>query len=1232
MNAPIPGSAGVDLSQLPEWAREALAASRSVPDSAAAGAAGHRGAPEWPLLVEAAVVSAFLPRELAPGMPGDAAARAEAERAVLEFAETMQTPQGLRWSLTRDARTAVIGAALGSPELAAAVERTRGAFPDPVSEAVRACVQNPSTDRSLPDDPGAAEAMRVAVAWLSGISGLPLPPLEAVDREIELRRLLSHFERMVGSVRGAGPSARPDRFFGRAGEMETLRAYVGVIEADSWGATVKRIAQGVVRTLKGRAPLAVWGVGGVGKTTLMAKFMLDHARVASSRFPFAYLDFDRGTVSARNPATLLAEMCTQVGAQFAELSGPLGELRDRVRSEARSVEAQGEPVSFLPRHAARFREVVDGYLDGVERRLEWARPFLLVFDTFEVVQYSPEDVQRLEDFVLAFSGGSDDSLWPRLRLVIAGRRQVDEFVRPVEALELGALDPKGSAEMLMALADDAEKPITRKDADRLVAAIARGLRSKERGVHPLRLRLVGEVFKEKGTGEKIAESLRAELAAPPSDDGIVGRLLVDGILVRRVLGHVNDTRVRALADPGLVVRRITPAVIRQVMALGTPRPGGPQDPERPRDPARTESAEERRDREDPAVVEPWEIGEDEAKDIFAAFGREVSLVTPDGEALRHRQDVRQEMLPLIQARRPRRFAALHRLAFDYFRGRAREDPNDHASAGEAIYHGLWLGEPLAKLDGLWRDDPAFDPRLDADEFEAGTPAHVYVRARLGDRLQAREIGVLPHAAALAWLSARSEKLLAELAIDEAVDAIRVAAGQDYEGLDHDPATAAVVARLLYRAGQWGDAVALVDRHLEPVGVPELALVARRATARSLPNASRGDAALVSLARTMGTLAGKSGASPFELQEVLQVGLAMADPLLRVEALAHVELGAPGAHPGLRDEIGRTAHAVAPDRWPSAARILRLAALTADGDVRDLLAAYFALGRPLPRDRALRPHLARIFAALGERRRFSDGESATLGQALEGDDEKQGLDALDALAELWRQRVPEVLDAVRARPELTPALRMLVAHDHSDWTQVLGNALARLLRNVRRGKTLDLLFGWGVMEPRRSRRIPGDGVSIVRAAFEQGRLLELAGAIPKLAVQVGPTQEAVFTGDRGDVRYPQNEVGIANALLRWHRKIVAGLEAAPRDKGVRLRATTSVNLRSGPGASYPVVTMLDEGTELTPLDDGRHEGWIRVRAGAAEGWVAERFVAAPETVTGTGTETVTETGTETEAGA
>ena len=68
----------------------------------------------------------------------------------------------------------------------------------------------------------------------------------------------------------------------------------------------------VARTISGRAPFVIWGVGGVGKTTLISKFMLEHAEAAVGHYPFAYLDFDRNTISARRPSGLLMEMCLQV--------------------------------------------------------------------------------------------------------------------------------------------------------------------------------------------------------------------------------------------------------------------------------------------------------------------------------------------------------------------------------------------------------------------------------------------------------------------------------------------------------------------------------------------------------------------------------------------------------------------------------------------------------------------------------------------------------------------------------------------------------------------------------------------------------------------------------------------------------------------------------------------------------------------------------------------------------
>src|SRR5260370_25032895 len=114
------------------------------------------------------------------------------------------------------------------------------------------------------------------------------------------------------------------------------------------------------------------------------------------------------------------------------------------------------------------------------------------------------------------------------------------------------------------------------------------------------------------------------------------------------------------------------------------------------------------------------------------------------------------MLPLIRARRPNRFKMLHHLAFDHFSSLVKANPSDRASAGETLYHGLWLGQELEELDRLWSRDPAFDPRIDGEEFPEGSRENIFVRAKSHRHLNEEELQKLPKEDAFEWLNARAE--------------------------------------------------------------------------------------------------------------------------------------------------------------------------------------------------------------------------------------------------------------------------------------------------------------------------------------------------------------------------------------------------------------------------------------------------------------------------------------------
>lgn len=1040
------------VAELPEWAREVVqsASPQQAPIEM------QRGTPGWSLLVNAATVGSFAPRELAPSL-GSGEERREAEQSVLELSELASESGAPRWMLTPESRRRVL-AQCEPAEIEAALARSSVPDADPVTAALHDYLRGPTSaqvESTSTDFESMSmhqlEARRLAATWLRDVKHVSLPSIDELERHMELRRLLEPFERMVGRKPGRPPG--DDRFFGRKAEVEDLREYVRVIAASSLKQRVARGIKSAVRAFTGRKPKTVWGTGGVGKTTLVAHFMLEHARAAQHRFPFAYLDFDRSTITVRNRASLLAEICRQAGAQFATLTPVMNALRRDLEAPARTIDLAPEKDSrgLIEPLARQFRTAIDEAFDD--------EPFLLVFDTFEIVQYAPDQVAALEELVRAFATTrvtpkSDSSdIWPRLRLIISGRRKVPEFLGGAEELELGPLDPEGSAQMLAALAADAGKPIGSRDATRLVDAIRQDAGGRAAGARPLRLRLVGELFREEGgDGPSIVHSLIEELENPSTEQKKLGRLFVDGILVRRILGHVRDANVRALADPGLVVRRITPEVIRDVMTRGT------------HDPRATAPADE-----DPISIEPWVIDDAEARAIFDAFRREVSLVEQDGEALRHRQDVREEMLPLIEKRRPNGFRRIHQLAFDYFRANAAS--GDRAAAEEAVYHGLRLGVPIEELEAI---APRGGLRIDAHEFSLDSPANLYVRAKNDEDLPTNVVTQLPTSVRMEWLGRRCDAWLMERRLIAQVETIRRLGGERYADLDAYDEVAARVARVLFRAGEWNDAMQLLWRHVHP-------------------QLARDGDAPISLVRTWLTITAKSGVEPDAIDSRWIVGFAtgVSDPVVRSEMLAYATL-AMRRFPALRElaselaaVLAKSAMQVRPSLWRRELRTLRLVIAANPGEALEpLLDAFVEFVDELPRDRAA---AALIGDLLGTEGVFEEANA------------------------LWRKERRTLVR--RISPQ---ALRRIAAADHGDWFLPLGNALTRAMDD--RAFANHLLKLAALPEPIGAEE-GRDGHALFQALVRHGNLIPFAEELARL--------------DEPGV-YPDTAPRLGHALVAWHR--------------------------------------------------------------------------------------------------
>jgi uncharacterized protein YgiM (DUF1202 family) len=68
--------------------------------------------------------------------------------------------------------------------------------------------------------------------------------------------------------------------------------------------------------------------------------------------------------------------------------------------------------------------------------------------------------------------------------------------------------------------------------------------------------------------------------------------------------------------------------------------------------------------------------------------------------------------------------------------------------------------------------------------------------------------------------------------------------------------------------------------------------------------------------------------------------------------------------------------------------------------------------------------------------------------------------------------------------------------------------------------------------------------------------------------------------------------------------------APIQAATRHVKSDSLNLRAGPGTDQAVLAVLAKGDAVALLDDSQLVGettWVKVRAGAREGWVSEKLL-------------------------
>jgi hypothetical protein len=472
-----------------------------------------------------------------------------------------------------------------------------------------------------------------ALTWVTGIlSDLP-DPAEVAAR-LNRARLLAPFRKLVG-----------DHFAGREDVLGALALHL-------YGADASKV-------------LMLQGPGGVGKSTVLAKFILSELETDATPPTVIMLNLDNPELVIDDPFTLIQEAGRQLRAQHPQMGPALDEMGAYIASlqrRSRGVEAfaslSGAFVDWsqISEIAAQTIALVPG-----------DRPILLVIDTFEEAQFTgPSAVSRLMQLVDSLRAGS-----PRLKVVLAGR--VEAPGAQERAVQITALDPSSAGAVLQAVAGLGPLPQAVRDA---VFAVTGG--------NPLSTKLAGRVLAAEGLGAFDAD--RAGVLGRMRDEQVQSRLY------GRVLEHIHDPVIRRLAYPGLAVRRITPAVLQEVLA----RPCHVDIP-----------------------------NEAEAQRLFDLFAAEVALVErdPSDGSLRHRQDVRHIMLDDLRRDKVDTVAVIDAAAISYWRGQ----PGVLARA-EEIYHLLITEADVADLDQRW--EPGVEAYLSASLSELPPVAQVYLSTKL----------------------------------------------------------------------------------------------------------------------------------------------------------------------------------------------------------------------------------------------------------------------------------------------------------------------------------------------------------------------------------------------------------------------------------------------------------------------------------------------------------------------
>ncbi len=510
--------------------------------------------------------------------------------------------------------------------------------------------------------------------------------------------------------RQAARALLPDAFRGRGKERRFLGEYAATGLAAIEAARARPFEGLKFSEVRGPAngfpALGLGGIGGSGKSALLAVVRKSLARRRD--LTLVAFDFDQPQLRVGDIGAMSLDFSRQLGLIEPALEAALAADRDLFRQRTTRAGTSGGQVEKSSTALIEFCTTLAGLLRQTGRL---SKPLVLVMDTFEeLLVVSLARIELLSDWLalLRLVGFTD------IRLILSGRA-VEAIGRapPTEIdfaawIELGDLGPQAGRAKL----HDVFRRYDIPHADLVPRAVATF------GSNPLVLEILARFCRDKSWQDVVDLIEQGEREAA---SGLQGEF-AQRFLYSRILERIADTQVRELASPGLVLRRVTVALVRNVL-VGR------------------------------CSLAPC-LSEDEARVILQKLAAQVWLVDPVGEdEVVHRRDLRRLMLPQLLLND--QSVDIARAAADWF-GTESEEP---AAWLEALYYRALAGDDLAEIERA--PLRALSDHLGGDVDDLPLPVRARVREAAGRRLNEAEVEALPADDRARILKRRRRTLVAE---------------------------------------------------------------------------------------------------------------------------------------------------------------------------------------------------------------------------------------------------------------------------------------------------------------------------------------------------------------------------------------------------------------------------------------------------------------------------------------